>query len=293
MRIKAGRTLEGAEKDLQYAIDQITDARSGQPHEELWLTYLRAVGNALPLLAQSFAEPDLAASLLTPTYWQIFQGSATPSNLTQATSREAATQLKVLEAAKQELGKVKALAARPGLPVVVDTNILVWWAQPGDIDWRGVLAEQGIEAAAVRLVVPIVVIDELDRQKYGDGVLAQRAAKAIRYLDRRLTGSDPGAAVPLAKSATLEVAIDSVRDRAAMDADWRILMCAADLDQLHPEAGTRVLTNDTNMRLRALHLGLKTLALPEKYRKPHAVLSAPPEDEQQPQLAQLSDQGAN
>jgi predicted ribonuclease YlaK len=133
----------------------------------------------------------------------------------------------------------------------------------------------------VRLVVPIVVIDELDRQKYGDGILAKRAATAIRYLDRQLTGSTPGAAVPLAKNVTLEVAFDSVPNQAAMDADRRILMCAADLDQLRPEAGTRVLTNDTNMRLRALHLGLRTLALPEKYRKPHTILSAPAENEGQ------------
>ncbi|MGI5155802.1 PIN domain-containing protein [Microbispora sp. CA-102843] len=275
MRLKAGRTLEAAEKDLEYAITEITNSRSGNPYEEAWRAYLRAVDNASPLLAQSFAEPDLAGGLLTPTYWQIFGGNGSPSDLMRAVSREIDTQLKTLELAKQELGKLKALASRPGLPVVLDTNILVWWAQPGDVDWSGVLAGQGIEATAVRLVVPIVVIDELDRQKYGDGVLAQRAAKAIRYLDRKLTGSGPGAAVPLTKNATLEVAIDSVRDRAGMDADWRILMCAADLDQLRPEAGTRVLTNDTNMRLRALHLGLRTLTLPEKYRKPHAVLSAP------------------
>ncbi|MET7331052.1 PIN domain-containing protein [Nonomuraea sp. NPDC005650] len=281
MRLKAGGTLEGAEKDLQYAINEITNSRLNT-HEPAWKSYLRAVDNALPLLAQSFAEPDLAGGLLTPTYWRLFEGNGGLSELLRAVSREIDTQLKAFEIAKRELDNLKALAARLGVPVVLDTNILVWWAQPGDVDWIDVLAGQEIEATAVRLIVPIVVIDELDRQKYGEGILAKRAAKAIRYLDRRLTGSTPGAAVPLAKNVTFEVAIDSVPNQAAMDADWRILMCAADLDQLRPEAGTRVLTNDTNMRLRALHLGLKTLTLPEKYRKPHAVLSARPEEEEQP-----------
>jgi hypothetical protein len=51
------------------------------------------------------------------------------------------------------------------------------------------------------------------------------------------------------------------------DADLSILRCAADLANLHPDTGARVLTNDMGMRLRAQQLGLKVMGLPEDHRK--------------------------
>ncbi|MFJ4767495.1 hypothetical protein ACIP88_00030 [Streptomyces uncialis] len=60
----------------------------------------------------------------------------------------------------------------------------------------------------------------------------------------------------------------------ALDADLRILLCAADTDQLQPDAGTRVLTGDTGMRLGARQTNLRTLRLPEHYRKPGTAMSS-------------------
>jgi predicted ribonuclease YlaK len=89
-------------------------------------------------------------------------------------------------------------------------------------------------------VSPLRVIDELDRQKYGQGDLAKKAATAIRYLERVLTGTLPGQPVQLRQGATLEVRVDT--DDRGGDADLSILRCAADLDNLHQDTGARVLT---------------------------------------------------
>jgi len=110
------------------------------------------------------------------------------------------------------------------------------------------------------------VIDELDRQKYGQGDLARKAATAIRFLDRILKGTQPGEPVELRKDAVLEIWVDT--DDRGGDADLSILRCAADLDSLHPATGARVLTDDVGMRLRAQQLGLKVMHLPEDHRKP-------------------------
>ncbi|MFJ9777915.1 PIN domain-containing protein [Kitasatospora sp. NPDC101157] len=160
----------------------------------------------------------------------------------------------------------KELAQRPGLPVVYDTNMLNHWKQPDHVRWREVLKSEGIEAKLVRLIIPLRVIDELDRQKYGDGALAKKAATAVRYLERTLTGAAPGTPVDLRPGeASLEVWNDS--DHRDSDADLAILRCATDIAALHPDADVHVLTDDTGMRLRAHHLGLATLRLPDDHRK--------------------------
>lgn len=177
-------------------------------------------------------------------------------------------QVQMLERAKEELKALVELAARPGLPVVYDTNMLNHWQQPGGVMWRQVFKDQGEDVPLTRLVVPLAVVDELDRQKYGraDSDLAKRATTAIRYLERTMAASRAGEPVPLREDVTLEVWVET--DERGGDADLAILRCAGDLDTLHPGAGTRVLTDDLGMRLRAQQMGLKAMRLGSEYRKP-------------------------
>ncbi|WP_334663310.1 PIN domain-containing protein [Streptomyces cyaneofuscatus] len=148
------------------------------------------------------------------------------------------------------------------------------WRQPGDVLWREVFKGQRENVPLTRLVIPLRVIDELDRQKYGQGDLARKAATAIRYLERVLMGGQPGHPVPLRQGATLEVWVDT--DDRGGDADLSILRCAADLNGLHPDTGARVLTDDTGMRLRAQVMDLKVVRLPEEYRKKGTALDDVP-----------------
>ncbi|WP_181412298.1 PIN domain-containing protein [Streptomyces griseorubiginosus] len=272
MRLKPGITLEHAQEELREALNLLTNAQSGQRYESPWQSYMIAVDQALPHLAV-FTEPDLARGLLSPTYWHLLPVAGIGPEAGRVVYRELRTQIATLELAEEELLQLKQYAERPGVPVVLDTNILNWWEQPHTINWRQLFKDEGIDASSARLVVPLVVIEELDRQKYGAGLLAKRAATAIRYLDHKLTGITPGEPVKLTDNATLEVSLGTRHGQPGMEADTAILTCAADLDQLLPNAGTRVLTDDTNMRLRAAHMGLQTLRLPERHRKPGTAMS--------------------
>jgi hypothetical protein len=260
-----------------------TNARSGQYR---YLAYIAAVNDSHRTLKSAFIQPDLAAGLLTTAYWNLVQmGGPAPDegvyypdsseaelravkvpNL--ALSTEIEHQVHVMEQAQVELKALVGLASRPGLPVVYDTNMLNHWQQPDGVKWRDVFRNLGENVQLTRLVVPLTVIDELDRQKYGpaDGDLAKRATKAIRYLERTLKDSQAGRPVRLREDATLEV-WGGTEDRSG-DADLAILRCAADLDSLHPGVGTRVLTGDFGMRLRAQQMRLKVMSLPAEYRKP-------------------------
>ncbi|MER8188410.1 PIN domain-containing protein [Kitasatospora sp. NPDC094015] len=284
MRLKPGVTLDSAETTLRAALVEWENARGAQDYFQ---AYVDAVEKTFRPLQYAFAEPDLAGGLRTEVYRHILQlGNpnrvtfrGTAPYVTSPTgggeeirarngvlAAEIEHQAAAMTSATEELRALKLLAGRPGLPVVYDTNMLNHWAQPGDVRWREVLKEQGEDTRLVRLIVPLRVLDELDRQKYGTGALAKKAATAIRYLDRVLSGHEPAAPVDLRPGeATLEVWHDG--DHRDIDTDLAILRCTADLANLHPTTGARTLTDDIGMRLRAHHMGLATLRLPEQYRK--------------------------
>ena len=74
----------------------------------------------------------------------------------------------MLDRARAELDALKTLAERPGLALVLDTNIFHTWQRPDQIDWPAVLRGWTETAREARLIVPLRVVDELDAQKYGD-----------------------------------------------------------------------------------------------------------------------------
>jgi len=252
---------------------------------DLYRAYMDAVHETYPALKQTFAVPDVGSGLRSAAYWNLLpigdarseHGVITDPNVAanvqralraenQALITEMENQKSALEQAHAQLEVLKRLAARTGLPVVYDTNMLNHWRPPGDVLWREVFKAQGEDVKVTRLVVPLRVIDELDRQKYGNGELARRAATAVRYLERVLNGSHPGRPVQLRQGVVLEVWVDA--DDRSGDVDLSILRCAADLANLHPATGARVLTDDVGMRLRAQQMGLRVMRLPEDHRKP-------------------------
>ncbi|MFJ9690399.1 PIN domain-containing protein [Streptomyces bacillaris] len=290
MRLNPGITLEHADGVLRQAETMWGNARGAQ---DFYRAYTDAVHDTYPGLKQAFAAPHPAEGLHSTAYWNLLAiggahadiggwvDAGVAANLqrarraeNQALTTEIDNQVKALERARNEFEELKALAGRPGLPVVYDTNMLNHWRQPGDVLWREIFKGQGENVPLTRLVIPLRVIDELDRQKYGQGDLARKAATAIRYLERVLTGGQPGHPVQLRQGATLEVWVDT--DDRGGDADLSILRCAADLNGLHPDTGVRVLTDDTGMRLRAQLMDLKVVRLPEEYRKKGTALDDVP-----------------
>lgn len=290
MKLTPATTLVHADHVLHQAETTWSNARGAQ---DLYRAYIDAVHDTYPALKQAFAASDIGAGLRSAAYWNllpiggaraelgVFSDPAVAANVSraqraenQALRTEIENQVKALARARVELEELKKLTARPGLPVVYDTNMLNHWRQPGDVLWREVFKAQGEDIPLTRLVIPLRVIVELDRQKYGQGDLARKAAIAIRYLERVLRDGQPGQPVQLRRDTTLEVWIDS--NNRGDDADLAILHCAADLDNLHRDTGARVLTDDLNMRLRAQQMGLTVLRLPQDHRKKGTALDDEP-----------------
>jgi hypothetical protein len=293
MRLIPGTSLDHADSVLRQAESKWGDARNSRA---MYRAYLDAVAETHHALKKVFVEPDIGSEMRSAAYWALLSIGTTErtvytadpdiaanmSRVTQmqniACASEIEHQVSALQHARSELESLKKLAARPGLPVVYDTNMLNHWKQPGDIRWREVFKANGEDVPLARLVVPLRVIDELDGQKYGGGDLGKRSTAAIRYLERTLKGSRRGEPVTVRPEATLEVWTDAA-DRSE-DADLSILRCAADVANLHSHGDVRVLTGDLGMRLRAQQMDLEVLQLPEEYRKPHQGSSSPCQPQQ-------------
>src|SRR5690242_14303928 len=71
MRLKPGVTIELAETVLLNAEIAWTNARGGS--FGYYRAYTDAVDNTYPQLKQTFASPDLAAGIYSPTFWHLVE----------------------------------------------------------------------------------------------------------------------------------------------------------------------------------------------------------------------------
>ncbi|MFB7031543.1 MULTISPECIES: PIN domain-containing protein [Terrabacteria group] len=262
MRLKPGFTPDAVEPVLGRALLLWQNLQSNR---EPWDEYFRVVDNTERVLGQYFIEPDFNAVLYDGHFRTLIRSGPMSRATPRIMTREAEKQIEFLKQVQDDLKLLRTYADRPGVPVVYDTNMLVHWLSPDQVKWTDVLRGEGVRTSEVRLVVPLIVIDELDRQKSGEGQLGERAAQAIRYLQKALEGAE-GEPVTVRSGVTLEVRLDPPGHRRG-DADMEILLCAAELDQLKPGTETRVLSDDFGMHLRAQGLGLKAMRLPRDCRK--------------------------
>lgn len=218
-----------------------------------------------------FAEPDITARLHSPRYVYLYRHDEADDRwvntnllVPDPAGQEAAAQIAYLKSVAAQVRQLEVLSERPGRVLVYDTNSLMHHQPPEAIDWPAVA-----KGRAVRIVVPLVVVDELDRKQHeGSKEMSQRARRALRALDRMLDGTQPGAATPVPgrPGASIEVLLDEAGHRREASADEEIIERSIAAGTDHRRSVT-VVTADTGMRLRAQAAGLHVVRLPEKYRK--------------------------
>ncbi|MEU1756750.1 PIN domain-containing protein [Micromonospora matsumotoense] len=157
--------------------------------------------------------------------------------------------------------------------VVLDTNIYMHHPQKlEDIDLAG---ELHLSNADIHILVPLVVIDELDKGKRAGGDRGYRAAYAVSYIDkiaqaggRIRRGHLSSEGHPRGK-VTVEVVLDPPGHARLPNNDDEIVARAVDIQTL---AGRpiRLVTYDVKMRMRGRDAGLRVdkLEEPEKDEKP-------------------------
>jgi len=156
----------------------------------------------------------------------------------------------------------RRLSCAPGQIVVPDTNVFLHFRRFDEIDWTRVL-----DAAPLRMVIPIRVVKELDDKKASRrNDLAERARGVLVRLES-LVGPTAGAPTTLREHVTVEVLVGSEAgsdSRApGTSADSEILDAAEYVAFLTSQPAT-VVTGDASMRLRAAARSLLVVSMPDE-----------------------------
>ncbi|WP_426568117.1 PIN domain-containing protein [Streptomyces canus] len=151
---------------------------------------------------------------------------------------------------------------REGLLAVPDTNVLLHYQKIDLIDWHAVLKHSG----PIRLVIPILVLDELDDKRYTGSVNVRKAARtAIQPLDDRQADLEATGVAPLRDNTSVEYLLsggDSKRGNPDSD-----ILGQAELLQYAAGRPVTVVTGDRNMRQRAVVRGLRVVTVPSRYAR--------------------------
>ncbi len=263
-------TIEQALRTVQEEIASCRAcASAGQPSvhhgDPMLIAYMRWVVENEARMRNIFDDPTIYKGAQTTRYWYLAEGTLSRNigELRRLVDAEIDSQARRLEQLAARLQSYITLADRPGEAVFPDTNILLHYQRIDMVNWPTV-----VDRRAVRLVIPLVVLDELDRKRYSDsGDLRKKARKAFTPLDVRREDLEVGRAPALREATTVEYLLDEPGHRPVDNADEEILDRAEFFADILGRTVT-VVTGDTGMRARAAGRGGKVRAatMPLHYR---------------------------
>jgi hypothetical protein len=240
---------------------------TGETRDRL-IAYGRWVMNSASHLGQLVRADDVDRLVLTRRQWalQAVDPFGPPETLGPLLNLEFDERARCFDdIVSQQEAIVRRWVDRTGLVVVADTNVYVEHDDPLEgYDWAGIV---GAGMEPIHLVVPMIIVDELDKMKrnHRKGVPA-RARQTLQALERLLLG-DPLATAKLAPATaehgpvSLELLVDEPGHVRLDDADDELVDRAVALSGI---AGRKVsfVTGDHGALFRGAIQGLKVHHLP-------------------------------
>lgn len=192
-------------------------------------------------------------------YFQVLAlGSANPfagsMHLQELTDQEAMLRTEVTELSQM----IDVYRAGIGSILVPDTSALLRMKSFVGLPWAEL-----VESSPARVVLPLRVVEELDRHKYGETEYRNTARKLLRSVEDLFQDSLQRIA-PLGTTATVEILVVPGPRQHFDGGDQEILETARRLRQFTADSVT-VVTLDTAMRAQARLTGLKALEPPASF----------------------------
>jgi hypothetical protein len=237
--------------DLTYTGTNLTDTRDH---------FLRTIEELDNLLRYSLEGSNWLDQLQSPAYWVIRDMNLSTGRPYPLIESECQRLDRWLGSFQKELDRVieedGANLVSPRL--VLDTNAIVRHKSFSHLDWAGLVG-----APVIRLVIPILVIRQLDDLK--DSGKVERARPRLRMIRNILEGQGRGPA-PLPKGqGTLELLMDPHRHVRLQNPDEEIIRRATYL-QGRPGGEVQLVTGDYTMQFMAEADGLPVMFLPDELR---------------------------
>jgi PIN domain len=280
-----GKTREQLVEKVTEVYRLAVNAQSPGVGVTMQKSYLAWANTAIQHLNTLVGPADLERLVLTRRYWTIQEAPLShPTQdefhdwvgMNNLVTVELGERIRVLEETLTQLQAIIDRWSRPGVFVVADTSFYIHYPRKLDeVDLADILKAMD---QPVHLLMPILVIDELDRLKRsGQGEVRGRAQVTLAIIDNKIrdpaypavleaedkseldnrTGGIPRGEV------TLEVIFDPLEHDRLPIPDDEIVDRAVAVQAL---AGRpiRFLTCDTNQSLRARMAGLEALKLPSR-----------------------------
>lgn len=261
MRLRTGVTSPHALKVLRELVDS---GLGNVVWHNMPDSYLEWVETAETQLRNLFADDVLANGLQNARYFHIRQLTPDAHRPAPLISAEIALQKSRLTQASAELNAYAALAERPGHPLVLDTNVFLHSNLFTEIDW----AKEFNYDEQVRLIVPLIVLDELDDKTFSQNKqIAKRADKVLVAFDKYMETVAADEIAIVREGVSLEILRDDVSHQRRTSNDSEIIDRAEFLQQVIEKPVTMV-TGDRGLRVRCHARGIPIFMMPVHLRWP-------------------------
>ncbi|MBD3777678.1 MAG: hypothetical protein IE923_00235 [Micrococcales bacterium] len=235
----------------------------------LFNAYLSWASDQVRMLAPAVSRGALDELVTTRRHWALhaLDPATKGRSLAGIVNTEIEQQARLIDAARNVL--VKELGDYVGVDriLVPDTNVYLHVnARFDELDWRPVLVAAHRQT---RVVVPLIVLDELDRAKRRSDKVDADSKESVRTRARATLKALEERLLPLERAEPLDVVTYGLHvERAGHvrlpDADSEVIDQARALRDL-TGLPLAILTGDTGMRVRAAVSGVETVPVPGQW----------------------------
>jgi rRNA-processing protein FCF1 len=249
-------------QELTHAAYSVLSGAADVPPLELRRSFLRWVSEAEGFFRSSFASVEPSIGFDSPRLVALQGGRIASDQIYVVLQAEGARLITQLEAAIAALTSPfpASTLGHDRTIVVLDTNTLLQYRNPDQTSWQVLTG-----APEVLLVVPLVVLDELDDKRNAkDTSLARRARNIASTIEQWTASARADSPTELAEGVAILVLSEESGHRRLPNNDDEIIAVARSL----ADRGETVLvaTADGGMRTRARARGVGVLMLPDDHR---------------------------
>jgi hypothetical protein len=167
----------------EVAADALNARNAGGLPRERVDTYLRWANNTALRLRNQVADTETDRLVLTASYYALVVLTREPSpQIGEMVDRELAGRAADLDAAAKALARLRSRWPEGAL-IVLDTSVFI--AHPDKIEDMDLREWARVRHEPIHLVVPMIVVDELDNSKQRHGHVGWRAAYSLAAIDAR------------------------------------------------------------------------------------------------------------
>jgi hypothetical protein len=221
-------------------------------------SYLIWAERAEQQLLAAFQSYNIPRHLHSERYWRIRALDSLTSRPMPLVRAEIQMQRTYLEELSAQLRRYIDLLALPPdhWLVVLDTNVYIHGKLFHEVEWQ-----REIDVRRVSVVMPLVILDELDKVKDRDPEFGRRAQSVLKALDQITQGKEWLAPIPLRHNIWLQLLDEPAGHQRQQGQDDEIVRQAGYFAQLNDNRLV-LFTRDRGMRLRAQAGNLNSRTLP-------------------------------